>query len=356
MNAEPSPPPSPKKLFTVPRLIIAALLCMIAVIFFWSYLRAQTITVLGKQLYNAKQQGYLVEHQALDISGFPLALNLQTNKLRIQSPNQQTQRQHILEPKIWPKTWSVRLDDLRANTKTLSPLTWGLSHHGTARIDFRAPTGTRYLFDMIPAPVTVNIRAGLNGTIKRQSLTIGKTKLQPLVGSPPPITAAHFLSIRSERQLHVNVITVQSDKLQISNHILDPLRLAFGQQIDQLDAQIHIDHWDDLLDNYDQYRRHDSNHIRAKNFQIIWGTLDIVGHFDLNFKHGELDGSVFLKIKNLDNILDRLPKNNLIPTALLGQVKRLLSGLETDNQGRQEIEISIQKRKIKYGFFTLYQY
>lgn len=338
------------KIFTLPRLIIYALILMLAVFGLWMLLRAAIVKGVTAGIQDAEHQGYQIGHGGLSITGFPLKISAHSDDISIRAPTSSGN-----DPS---KNWAITLDQLTAKSATLTPLSWAVTHSGTARIDMRSPVGERYMFDIDPAHANVNARMGIGGTLKTAHFDVGTIRLTPLVGSQPALIGlatadADLTTIDTEAHIVFNTRNVV-----LSDKTMGVLKQVMGTNLENLNVKAVIHDWPMLEKQGAEYWQNKDGHFTISQANVKWGQVDIASDMDFSFVNGTPEGILNLRIKNPLELIKNLANSgaiNMTPV-MISQLSRLLDELEVDENGRTELELSFKNHQIKYGFLPLGSY
>ena len=338
---------SKKKRFTLPRLIILLLLIGVIIMGGWVFLRTALLSGLAHGMQNLEAQGYQIGHEGLEVQGFPLFIDASTDKIMLRAPASNT-----MEPS---KNWTVSTQNLHLKSKPLWPLSWSIIHDGTMRIDMRPGDRQRYLFEIVPAEFQIDASATITGTLKQARFHSEPARLAPLIGNPPFVSSIGEVdaSIRTKGALGAYSVHAQDFRLVEATAPL--LVQVLGPKIDQIDITGEITDWSILQKSTPEIWQ-STGHVIANQFLLKWGTADIIGDFDFGFKNGLPQGSIRFRIKNLDNLYQNIRQAGLIDPAYEKQIAAFLSVLDTDDNGRSQLEFTMQNGVLKYGFLTLYDF
>ena len=337
-----------KKIITIPRLIILALIVMLVTMGMWIFLRSVLVKGLITGIGNLENQGYEIAHGGLTVSGFPFSIDASTNEISVRAP---------VSPRPDPsKNWSVRTDKLDLNSFVFTPLSWNLQHKGQMRIDMRGPDGERYMFDVAPANVKADIAVSITGTLKSAHLDMGTANFDGLVGTPPVISKINGLTSEIKVTDNTGHIRMQAEGLRLSPKIPGMLDNILGRKLTLVELNADIGNWA-LLETSDAATWMASGgHIRSKHWVVNWGQADIIGDFDITFNDGLPQGKIGIRIKNPKPLLAKVVEAGLIPEKYLGTVNGLISLSESDDDGRKSIDLTIKDGVVKMGFITLFEF
>jgi len=339
---------SKKKLITIPRIIILLLIIMLAIAGSWLGLRSLVASSMTNSIAELEQEGYEIGHGGLSVSGFPFVVDARTHNVSIAAPSS-----FEIDPS---KNWTVKMDEVDVYSSTFTPLSWSALHSGEMRVDMRGIDGERYMFDVSPAEISADVAYSLSGNLKRLHTDINHTRLNSLVGAEPPVLALGGgradLTVKSDQgQLDILVkdVVLTEKYLGVANNIL-------GRDLSRVSVKAGIENWS-LLEAGDTVSWLNSpSRITCKDWQVLWGDADFVGDFDIGFVDGLPEGVIRFRVKNSNELLRKVINADLIPGPTLVQLGAYLNGLESDSDGRKQIEITIRNGVVKYGFITLYKF
>ena len=337
-----------KKFFTLPKLIIFLLILVIAYLGLWLVLRSTVASGISDYIAELESEGYRVEHGGISITGFPVAIDARSPNLKVRTtPNTQAASE---------ANWSVDMDEFDLFSSTLTPFSWALRHRGELGVDMRINNGPRYMFDISPANIDADVSYNLSGKLKSLHTDISRTKINPLIGAEPPILGLTGiradLNVRDDR----GQLDILGKDIVVSQQALGVAYNVLGQNIARFSMKAEIENWQVLetegLENWVQ----SPAKIRSEDWQLLWGSADIVGSFELEFKNTYPEGVIRFRVKNMSALMDKLSAANLVDSLITDQINGFMAGVDTDAEGRKSIEITIRDGVVKYGFFTLYRF
>lgn len=336
------------RVFTLPRLIVLAIILILSFIAMWFALRAALVNALVNTIENSETQGYEIGHDALSVDGFPFSIQARSRSISVRAPNSQALSANT--------NWFVKLDEVFVQTKTLTPLSWSAQHTGQIRIDMRGFDGTRYMFDMVPASIQAQATANIRGQLKAFNVNIQPAAFTSLVGAPAPIQSTgaikgHFQTVKTQGHL-----TIRGHDIKLSPQAAGLLGSTLGRTIESTALNAEITQWKTMQNRGAAAWQNSGGRVIGQNWSLKWADLDIVGTFDIGFVDTLPDGTIHIEIQDLPLLLDRLTQSGLLPAAIAKQARMFLGAVETNESGRQELDITIQKGVVKYGFLTLYKF
>lgn len=339
-----------KRLFTFPRLIVLALVILIAIMAMWALLRKTLVDRLITNIEALEAQGYQVGHNSLTVSGFPFWLKADAQDVFVRAP--------VSAENFSGHNWSVTADQVETRALVFYPVVWSFSHDGNMRIDMRGPDGRRYVFDVLQAGVNGKIKAGLNGRMKALEFATQKTRFkeEQRAGNTVPISSVGEMSgtIDAKANLanlgwHVSDVTFNSSHPGLAADVL-------GQRISEISGVAQIENWDLFeLEGADAWMNR-GGRMTSKHWSLIWGPADITGSFDLTFKNGIPEGVLQIRIKNAGGLFEKIMDAGLVPGVLVMQIKLFIAALDQDGDGRTLIEINFKDGVARYRFFPLYTF
>ncbi|MBL4869841.1 MAG: DUF2125 domain-containing protein [Robiginitomaculum sp.] len=337
-----------RKFFTLKRLTMLGIFIGIVISVFWLIVRSQMVKALSSGIEMVEKQGYQIGHGGIIITGFPHSIHLSSDDISVAAPPGQN--------RDVSKNWVLKLDQANIKSANFNPLKWQFTHKGSARVDMHGLGGARYMFEINPAQLNANLAVTMIGGLKTARFDINNGQINALVGTPPVLLA--FETIQGDfsannMEGHLNVL---GTNLTISDIHLGPLRQVLGPNLSQFKLSATLKNWPLLEQQGAQYWQENQGRIVSDMLELKWGQLDLVGDFDIGFKNGKPDGFIHLYIKDLSGLFEGLTRSNLMNSALNAQARLLLSGLKTNDEGRQEIELVLRNGQLKYGFIPLYTF
>ncbi len=336
-----------KKLITIPRLIILALVLMLLLMGAWIGLRSLLVKGLITGIEDMESQGYEVSHGGLSVAGFPFSLNASTDKISVRAPTSD-----MPDP---AKNWSITTDKLDLHSATLTPLSWDIRHTGKMRIDMRGPDGERYMFDLTPASINANAAVSLSGSLKSAQFDMGTASLESLVGTPPIVSKIGDLNADIKVSDNVGHIKVQAKDLRLSPKIPGILDSVLGRKIPLVEMNVDVDNWALLEIEGAEAWMAAGGRMRTDHWAVNWGRADIIGDFNIVFKDGIPEGKIGIRIKKPKPLLAKAVEAGLVPENYLKTVNGLISLSETDAEGRKSIDLTIKEGVVKMGFIPLFE-
>ena len=337
-----------KKKKFLPRLIFWLIVAAILFIGLWFGLRAALVKSVSTGIDNLKTQGYQVNHDGLTVTGFPFSIDANSSGITLQAPTSQN-----LDP---AKNWSVRLDQVSLNSTTITPLSWDMTHRGTVRIDMRGPRGERYMFDVTAAKLDAFGAASITGKLKSAHIDLAPTHIQSVVGTPLALQAAGPVTADLKIIGTDGHLSMAGRDLIISEQALGVMSGILGRKLEIAEADIVIKNWPGLEAEGAEIWRQNGGRIVCENWRVQWGQINMVGDFSFEFKDGTPMGVIHLKVKDIDALLGNLTKAGLLPQNMSSQARLLVGLIEIDQDGRKELEFTLNNGVLKYGFVTLHKF
>ena len=156
-------------------VILIALFCI-----YWASVRSILIDRFYEFKQNYLEEAYIIEHSPLSFSGFPLQFTVQTDKFSMRASKS--------------NDLSVGAERMTLETLSLWPFEWSLNHIGDMRVDMRGPRRQRWLFDIRPAAINMDIDAGFSG-IRAFRLQAFRLRAQSVIGTLPPVIRLSLIHI-----------------------------------------------------------------------------------------------------------------------------------------------------------------
>ena len=337
-----------KKLFTLPKLIILILILLVAYMGLWFGLRSIVVSGISDSIAQLETDGYAVEHGGLSITGFPFTIDASSQNVAVK-----TTPSAVADPF---QNWSIKTADLDFYSPTLSPLSWTLRHQGEMRVDMRIANGERYMLDVSPANIFADFTYSFSGKLKKFHADISRTQLKPLVGAEPAVLGlAGFradLDVKADKA-HLDIL---GKDIVVSQKALGVIHSVLGQDISRLSLNAEIENWQLLETEGAESWMQSPAKIISEDWQLKWGSADIIGSLDLGFKNTYPEGVIRFRVKNLNALMDKLSTANLLEPLIADQINGFMTGVDSDEDGRKSIEITIRDGVVKYGFFTIYRF
>ena len=157
------------------KILLAFITLFVLYCIYWAAGRSVMLKKMTKTFNTLEAQGYDIDHKGLSAGGFPALFRASLNEPGVVSPRSSS------------APWSVKADKVVMQASTFTPLHWGVTHRGEARIDLRGPKGERWLFDARPFSVNLDARLKFGGEVKSFKADISRLKVQAVIGTLPPI-------------------------------------------------------------------------------------------------------------------------------------------------------------------------
>lgn len=336
-----------KRFLTWPKLFILALLLGITVMSGWVILRGLIVKQLAQSINDLETQGYQIGHEGLNIRGFPFYMNIESDKVMVRAP-----ASTVLSP---DKNWTINTQDIHVRSNPLSVLSWTLKHRGNMRIDMRPSDKNRYLFEIIPADLTIKVKAGFAGIVKDFDVDLAANRLSPLIGSPPGFAKTGPIQFGLHAPGRTANYAIRATDLVFAKNAAPVFETAFGPHIQEIEIVGEITDWP-ILQKQGLEVWKNTAQIKARSFSLIWGKADIKGDFQFAFVNGLPEGTIRFRIQNLNDLYGALVNVGLVDANYDKQIRAFISVLDQDEEGRSHIELSIQGGVLKYGFLTLHDF
>ncbi|MBL4854628.1 MAG: DUF2125 domain-containing protein [Robiginitomaculum sp.] len=337
-----------KKLITIPRLIILALLILVMIMGAWLGIRTLLVNALVGNIKALEIEGYEVGHGGLTMAGFPFTVIASSTNISVRAPSS------VLPDPV--KNWSIKADRLKLRSPTISPLSWDLQHSGNLRIDMRGPQGERYMFDIAPANIDARAAVSMKGSLKSATFTMSRAQIDALIGTPPVVTMLDNLSAEIKVSANTAKLSLHSNDIRLSPKIPGPLDNILGRKLELVELNADLENWSQLEQGGAQNWIENGGRVRADHWAMLWGPADMVGDFDISFKNGLPEGVINIRIKKPGSLIDTITDTGLIEKKQARQAKGFLSLIETGEDNRKSIQITIKDGIVKYGFVPLYEF
>jgi len=337
-----------RKLITIPRLIILALLGLGMLMGAWLGIRALLVKAIVGGIETLETEGYEVGHGGLVMAGFPFTVIASSADISVRAPTSA-----LPDP---TKNWSVKTDRLELRSPVLSPLSWDAQHSGKLRIDMRGPQGERYMFNVAPANIDASAAVSIKGKLKSANLTMSRAQIDALIGTPPVITMLDGLSAQIQVSANTAKLSLRGNDIRLSPKIPGPLDNILGRKLELVELNADLENWSQLEQGGGQNWVENGGRIRADHWAVLWGPADMIGDFDISFKNGLPEGVINIRIKKPARLIDIITSAGRIEEKQARQVKGFLSLIEASNDNRKPIQITIKDGTVKYGFIPLYDF
>ena len=336
-----------RKIFSIPGLIVLVVILIIAYFGLWMALKSTIVTGVTNTITQLENEGYRVEHGGLSIGGFPFSIDARSPNIVIRTtPNSVAATMG---------NWAIDTNEVDLYSPTLSPLSWTLRHRGELGVDMRINDGARYMFDVSPANIYVDIAYSLSGKLKSLHTDISRTQLNPLLGAEPAVLGLAGLRADINIKEGNGMVDFLAKDIVMSQNALGVAHGALGQTISRLALTGEIENWSLIETKGVATWLLSQSKIKSDDWQLLWGPVDIVGGFNISFKNNQPEGVIRFRVKNIDALIESLIAMNLIDASFAGQLGPVVDSLEVDQDGRKSIEITIRDGVVKYGFFTLFR-
>jgi len=304
-------------------LLLSALIVLYCL--YWAGGRTLVADQVTALISDAKSRGYAVGHNGLAIGGFPTHFKIDLLNPAISSPN----------------TASIRLEDVELSAMSLNPLQWSSFHTGDARVDMRGLNNERWLFDIRPFNAFGVAQAGLTGDVKQINFGARRLKAQAVIGTLPPVIAIDDARIFAANNGENPHITLDFAALYLNTKSAPVWQKAFGPRIDSIKADI------DLvglkgLDSESRAAWSDQAHYVSDHWSLKWGSLALEGTFDLQNSETGVSGKIITEVEDINTIMAELQRAGILTPSQVAITRFAIISLPVNEQGRQEVTLTIQ--------------
>lgn len=334
-----------KRVITIPRLIILALVLLLLTMGIWIFLRGALVKGLIGGITNLENQGYEITHGGLTVEGFPFKLSAASKDIFIRAP-----RSNAPDP---AKNWSVKAANLQISSATLTPLSWKLSHTGPMRIDMRGRNGERYWFEIVPADIKARAVVSTRGTLKSARFDMVRAQLDSLVGTPPIISKIDYLDGRIKVANDIAQTSLHAEDLRLSPKIPVVLDNILGRKLALVEVNTNIDNWTLLETGGAEAWQAAGGHIKSEHWAVLWGAADMTGTFDISFKNAKPEGKIQIRIKNPEPLVGKIFQFFPEAKQYAQPVNAFISLKDTEDDGRKTINLTLKDGRVKMGFIPL---
>ena len=296
---------------------------------YWAGGRTLMLKTLDGEIKTLETQGYDIDHKGLSAGGFPLLF-----RSTFMEPD-------IVSPRSLSKPWSIKADKLVLKASTFTPLSWTATHRGEARIDMRGPKGERWLFDVRPMSLDLDIKAKIDGTVKALNADLSRAQIQAVIGTLPPIVGVDTaqLEIRPQKgdmryELSLNNVFLEKDTLA-------KWQTAFGPKISVIDAVI-LAKDQTSLSKEGLLKWKNNQKIIGQTWRVNWNENIFTGDFDLTLTDTGFDGSLRAEVENLPEIIDQFARAGMFTPKQVSSLKIGTRLLPQNANGRQEITFNFR--------------
>ena len=215
-----------------------------------------------------------------------------------------------------------------------NPLFWTLNHRGEARIDLRGPKGERWLFDVRPFSVNIDIKTKLSGDIKLIRANIRRPQIQAVIGTLPPIVGMDQGQIDIKYHGGDSRYDISMTNVFLEKDTLAKWQTAFGPKIDSFDAIILAQGQISLSDKAEL--------LIGERWSLTWNGNVFTGDFNLTPMASGFDGTLRAEVENLPQIIEQFSQAGIFTPQQANAVKIGAKFLQTNERGTQEITLNIR--------------
>ncbi|WP_371396060.1 DUF2125 domain-containing protein [Fretibacter rubidus] len=271
-------------------------------------------------------------------SGFPLSVRTTLTDAQISGPK-----------------GSVRAETATLSASPFSPTQWTLQSRGDMRVDWRADTDRRYLFDVSPSLVRADFGASVLGQLKSVRVTGFKLSTTPVIGTPPPLRAVDSV-----------VFDIRADggnmayKLSAVNAFFDRdaarnIQRIFGPHIKALSVSGTLS---DLsaLDNEAVSEWQTLGAFTVDDSDLIWGDGQFKSTVNMAFAEGRPTGTMTLKVRDAQTLLDGLIAAGTIDNNAAFAAQLALMAAPRDEMGLVVLTLPITDGEVRLFGQKIYRF
>jgi len=310
---------------------------------YWAAGRSLMLKTLTDELTVLETRGYEVEHKGLSAGGFPLQF-----RSSLIDPG-------MVSPRTIAKPWSIKADKLIMQASAFNPLRWSATHRGEARIDLRGPKGERWLFDVRPFSVDLDIRAKTTGDIKAVNAKMNRPQVQAVIGTLPPIVGFDKGDIDISPQEKDLRYEISLTNIFLEKDTLAKWQTAFGPKIDSFEGVI-LAKGLTSFDSHDRGEWAKSGNLIGETWTLKWNDNIFTGNFDILLTETGFDGTLHAEVENLPLIIDQFSKASMFTPQQASSLKIGTNFLPTNDQGKQEITFNFREGYLMLFGQRLYKF
>lgn len=316
--------------------IIALMTFFVALCIYWAVGRKVMIDYIEQRTKTLQSEGYSVVHKGLSVGGFPV-------KFRASFANPD-----MTSPRELEKPWSIKADALRVEALTLNPFSWRGTHRGDARLDLRGPKGERWLFDARPFNIDFTAKLGFDGQLRSFDAIGSKLNTQAVIGTLPPIVAIEEANMSAHPEDGSMRYALSLKNVFLEKNALKGFQAIFGPRIESLNGTILAEGLTGL-DALSVGKWAETGRLKGDDWVIKWGDTIFNGRVDLTSLETGLSGVIHLDVDDINILLDRFEAANVFTTRQTRNAKLASMLLPVNEQGRQEITLTLRD-----GYLTLF--
>jgi len=311
------------------RLFLTLITLFVLYCVYWAAGRSVMLKNLTGELKSLETEGYNIDHKGLSAGGFPFQF-----RTSLVDPG-------LVSPRAISKPWSIKADKLVMQASAFNPMRWMVAHHGEARIDLRGPKGERWLFDVRPFSVDLDVRAKISGELKAMNAKISRAQVQAVIGTMPPIVGLDAGQIDIRPQYGDMKHNISLTNIFLEKDSLAKWQTAFGPKIESFDAVILAKGLTSFA-QADRIEWDKSGNWVSEYWTLRWNENIFTGDFDMTLTESGFDGSLRAEVKNLPLIIDQFSKADMFTPQQAAALKIGTNFLPTTEAGTQEITFNIR--------------
>ena len=304
------------------KIFLAIITFFVLFCVYWATGRTLMLKTLTGEFQSLETQGYDVDHKGLSAGGFPFQF-----RSSLMEPG-------LVSPRSISKPWSIKADNLVMQASAFNPLFWTFNHRGEARIDLRGPKGERWLFDVRPFSVNIDVKTKLSGDIKLIRANIRRPQIQAVIGTLPPIVGMDQGQIDIKHHGGDSRYDISMTNVFLEKDTLAKWQTAFGPKIDSFDAIILAQGQISLSDK--------AEHLIGDRWSLTWNGNVFTGDFNLTRTPSGFDGILRAEVENLPQIIEQFSQAGIFTPQQANAVKIGAKFLQTNERGTQEITLNIR--------------
>jgi len=311
------------------KTLLALIVIFVIYCVYWAGGRSVMLGALTDGLKDLTSEGYEIDHKGLSAGGFPFKF-----RSSLKDPG-------VVSPRSDSKPWSIKADNLVLEASTFRPTHWSASHRGKSRIDLRGPQGQRWLFDVKPFSVDIDLKAGLNGKLKAVKAVITRPQAQALIGTLPPIVGLDSAQIDAHPQKGDMRYDISAENVFLNKDTWPKLQAAFGPRITSIDVTILAKGLTSLDEKARKAWGKDGTLI-CEDALINWGDNNFSGGCEFTTSEAGLTGQLWTEVENLPRVIDQLSSAGTFTEKQARSIKLGAMLLPKNENGHQEVTFNFR--------------
>ncbi len=308
------------------KLIITLVIALLIYCGYWFAASRVVASGAASKIEAYRAQGYVINHSAVDVTGFPLRFDAELGPVSITAPAMSGQ-----------DGARATLEKADVSAAAYMPLAWTVTHSGPGSFDI--PAGTRrWLFDSVTDAADITIKAGASGGIKALKIDARGVAITATGSDVPPVKSLTMLDYDFTHKNAGAVYKVTAGDITLLPGAMGQAGRALGETVENISGIMSVSDYGTAAPTY-----------QSDNFSLIWGPADMGGAFNLARSDAGLSGTVSLNVANEQTLISELTRKGVISSGEAMIAGLMIGGLPKTEDGRRQIKLSVRDSALSLG-------